>query len=60
MQVLDSQRSRHFLNSATEAGAGEVWDFNPHRDATNEYVRNHMDWAARYRFPPVNDAFEAE
>ena len=58
-------RSGHgtFLDSATEAGAGEAWDFNPHRDATNEYVRNHMDCTAavaRYRFPPLNDAFEAE
>ncbi|MDE0696143.1 MAG: hypothetical protein OXH76_09970 [Boseongicola sp.] len=65
MQALDSQRSRHFLNSATEAGAGagEARDFDPHRDVTNDYVRNHMDWTAavaRYRFPPLNDAFEAE
>ena len=62
-QVLDSQRSRHFLNAVMEAGAGEAWDFNPHRDAANEYVRNHMDWtmaAARYRFPPLNGASEAE
>lgn len=63
MHVLDSQRSRQFLNLATEAGAGEARDFNPYRDATTEYVRNHMDRTAavaRYRFPPLNDAFEAE
>lgn len=62
-QVLDSQRSRHVLNAAMEAGAGEAWDFNPHRDASSEYVRNHMDWtvaAARYRFPPPDVASRTE
>ena len=62
-QVLDSQRSRQLLNAAMEAGASEAWDFNPHRDASNEYVRNHMDWtvaAARYRFPPTDVASKAE
>ena len=41
-----------------EAGAGEPWDFNPPRDASQEYVRNHMDWteaAGRYRFPPLKE-----
>ena len=62
-QVLDSQRSRQLVNAAMEAGASEAWDFNPHRDASNEYVRNHMDWtvaAARYRFPPTDGASKAE
>ena len=62
-QVLDSQRSRQLLNAAMEAGAGEAWDFNPHRDASNEYVRNHMDWtvaAARYRFPPTDSVSKEE
>ncbi len=62
-QVLNSQRSRQLLNAAMEAGPGEAWDFNPHRDASKEYVRNHMDWtvaAARYRFPPTDGASKAE
>jgi choline-sulfatase len=40
-----------------EAGAAARWDYNPPRDAANEYVRNHMDWtvaAAHYRFPPLD------
>ncbi|MFC3614995.1 choline-sulfatase [Lutimaribacter marinistellae] len=54
--VIATQRSRQALNAAMQAGAGEHWDYNPPRDASHEYVRNHMDWtvvAARYRFPPV-------
>ncbi|MGD1924424.1 MAG: choline-sulfatase [Paracoccaceae bacterium] len=55
--VIRTQKSRRALHAAMEAGAGEHWDFNPPRDASSEYVRNHMDWtvaAAHYRFPPLN------
>lgn len=54
--VMKTQRSRRALHAAMEAGAGQHWDYNPPRDATQEYVRNHMDWDAanyRYRFPPI-------
>lgn len=54
--VIATQRSRRALHAAMEAGASEAWDYNPPRDASQEYVRNHMDWteaAGRYRFPPV-------
>ena len=54
--VIATQKSRRALHAAMEAGAGEDWDYNPPRDATQEYVRNHMDWtvaAERYRFPPL-------
>jgi len=37
-----------------ETGERTSWDYAPIRDAANEYVRNHMDWAeagARSRFP---------
>jgi choline-sulfatase len=54
--VIRTQKSRRALHAAMEAGAGEHWDYNPPRDATQEYVRNHMDWtvaAAHYRFPPL-------
>ncbi|WP_370312308.1 choline-sulfatase [Sagittula sp.] len=54
--VMRTQKSRRALHAAMEAGAGEHWDYNPPRDATQEYVRNHMDWAVannRYRFPPL-------
>ncbi|MEM1299641.1 MAG: choline-sulfatase [Pseudomonadota bacterium] len=56
--VMRTQRSRHALHAAMEAGAGEHWDFNPPSDATQQYVRNHMDWtvaAAHYRFPPLKE-----
>ena len=39
----------HFLT-----GSLTSWDFQPDRDAANEYVRNHMDWfdaGPRTRFP---------
>ena len=53
-QVLASQRTRRVLHAAMQAGARHSWDFNPVRDAANEYVRNHIDWAEagpRSRFP---------
>ncbi|WP_083445310.1 choline-sulfatase [Ruegeria sp. 6PALISEP08] len=59
--VISTQRSRRALHSAMEAGAGEAWDYNPPRDATQEYVRNHMDWtvaATRYRYPPLKETKE--
>lgn len=57
-KIITTQQSRFKLHAAMQAGAGEAWDYNPPRDATQEYVRNHMDWAAataRYRFPPLEE-----
>lgn len=57
--VLATQKSRRALHAAMEAGASEHWDYNPPSDASQQYVRNHMDWtvvAERFRFPPVKDA----
>ncbi|MEM8979738.1 MAG: choline-sulfatase [Pseudomonadota bacterium] len=54
-QIMTSQASRLKLNAAMEVGPGTHWDYNPPSDASQQYVRNHMDWtvaAARYRFPP--------
>ena len=54
--VIATQKSRRILHAAMEAGAGEPWDYNPPSDASEQYVRNHMDWTAaalRYRFPPL-------
>ncbi|CAD0183455.1 Choline-sulfatase [Ruegeria sp. THAF57] len=59
--VIATQKSRRALHAAMEAGAGEAWDFNPPRDASQEYVRNHMDWtvaAKRYRYPPLKENSE--
>ena len=54
--VLASQRARRVLHAAMSAGYRHAWDYSPVRDAANEYVRNHMDWAEagpRSRFPPI-------
>ncbi len=56
--IIATQKSRRALHAAMEAGAGEHWDYNPPSDASQQYVRNHMDWtkaAAHYRFPPLKD-----
>lgn len=54
-RVVESQRSRRAVYTAMQ-GRPTSWDYSPQRDAANEYVRDHMDWAeagARTRFPPV-------
>ena len=56
--IIATQKTRRALHAAMEAGAGETWDYNPPSDATQQYVRNNMDWpvaAARYRFPPLKE-----
>ena len=54
-RVRESQRNRQVLNTAMQMGNGPHWDYNPPSDASQQYVRNHMDWtiaADRFRFPP--------
>ena len=58
--VLASQRARRTLHAAM-TGSGVSWDHEPVRDAANEYVRNHMDWAEAgpaMRFPRFDAAAE--
>ena len=53
--VIATQRQRRAVHAAMEAGALTSWDYQPRRDASQEFVRNHMDWteaAAKTRFPP--------
>ncbi|WP_170334635.1 choline-sulfatase [Ruegeria arenilitoris] len=53
--IIATQKSRRALHAAMEAGAGEHWDYNPPSDASQQYVRNHMDWtvaAEHYRLNP--------
>lgn len=57
-RIIATQKSRRALHAAMEAGASESWDYNPPSDASQQYVRNHMDWtvaASRYRYPPFKD-----
>ena len=59
--VINTQKQRRAVHAAMEHGALTSWDYNPPRDASQEYVRNHMDWtvaAAKTRFPPVNNPEE--
>jgi len=53
--VLATQRQRRSVHAAMEAGLLTSWDYQPIRDASQEFVRNHMDWtvaAEKTRFPP--------
>ncbi len=57
-KIIATQKSRRALHAAMEAGASEPWDYNPPSDASQQYVRNHMDWtvaANRYRYPSLKD-----
>ncbi len=54
--VIDSQHRRHLVANALLQGKPTYWDFQPQRDASQEYVRNHMpfwDLYKRTRFPFV-------
>ncbi len=66
-QVIATQKSRRALYAAmtttpattanTRTASTDHWDYNPPADASQQYVRNHMDWtvtAQRYRFPPTD------
>ncbi len=53
--VLAKQKQRHAIYSALQRGKTSSWDYQPDRDASQEYVRSHMDWdvaAQRTRVPP--------
>ena len=53
--ILASQKRRGPVHRAMEIGQLVSWDYQPPRDASNEFVRNHMDWtvaAEMTRFPP--------
>jgi choline-sulfatase len=57
--VLASQRMRRAVHAGMSSGRRVDWDYQPHRNASEEYVRNHMDWtvaAATTRFPPLDGA----
>ena len=43
-QVLASQDMRRVVQPALEAGRMTPWDYNPPRDAAQEFVRNTVSW----------------
>ena len=56
--VMAKQKQRQAIYAAMQSGARADWDYNPPRNAAEEYVRNHMDWteaAAKTRYPPLAD-----
>ncbi|BCQ24801.1 choline-sulfatase [Caballeronia sp. NK8] len=55
-EVLKSQQRRHFHFAATTRGTIQSWDWQPHVDASQRYMRNHIDLddlEAMARFPAV-------
>ncbi len=53
-EVLRSQQSRHLMFEALKRGHHFPWDFQPLRDASEQYTRNHMsvtDRDLQSRFP---------
>jgi choline-sulfatase len=57
--VVTSQRRRHLVAAAMKSGRHQAWDFQPYRDASRDYVRNHLDLddiEAAARFPRVSSA----
>jgi choline-sulfatase len=54
--VLASQQRRRLIAAAMAKGVRTSWDYQPHRDASQQYVRGHMDLEeleASARFPRV-------
>jgi choline-sulfatase len=53
-RVMESQKARHMLFAALKRGDYFPWDFQPLREASEQYTRNHMDVTERdiqSRFP---------
>ena len=58
-EVLESQQARLMMFEALKHGARFPWDFQPLRDASEQYTRNHMsvtDRDIQSRFPPAPEA----
>ncbi|HUV22126.1 MAG TPA: choline-sulfatase [Gammaproteobacteria bacterium] len=58
--VIKDQKRRRAVHAALRIGRYQGWDFNPLRDASEEYTRSHMDLTrfditSRYPRPPAFD-----
>ncbi|WP_259782607.1 choline-sulfatase [Aestuariispira ectoiniformans] len=54
--VMRSQRIRHLIFKAMTKGEFTPWDFQPFSDASQQFMRNHMDLnkvEAERRYPPA-------
>jgi choline-sulfatase len=59
--VRQSQHRRHLVTAALSSGTRSAWDYQPPRDASREYIRNHLDLDAletRARFPATRRVSE--
>ena len=57
-EVLQSQQARHMMFEALRRGEHFPWDFQPLRDASEQYTRNHMsvtDRDLQSRYPKAPD-----
>ena len=57
-RVLASQHRRRLVDRALRTGRNTPWDFQPFVDASQQYMRNHLDLndlerRARYPTPPI-------
>lgn len=53
-EVIASQHRRRFVSRALMTGRHTPWDYEPHQDAANRFMRNHLDLndvEAKSRFP---------
>jgi len=58
--VIADQKRRRAVHAALRIGRYQGWDFNPARDASEEYTRSHMDLTrfditSRFPRPPAFD-----
>jgi choline-sulfatase len=56
--VVHSQQRRRAVHAALRIGRYQGWDYNPERDASEEYTRSHMDLTrfdiiSRFPRPPA-------
>ena len=61
-KVIKDQNRRRAVHAALAIGKHQSWDYNPRRDASNEFTRSHMDLTSfdiTSRFPRPR-AFEPE
>jgi choline-sulfatase len=42
-EVLQDQARRRFIMQALRSGTYTPWEYTPRRDASGEYMRNHLD-----------------
>jgi choline-sulfatase len=57
-EVIASQRRRLLVSEALASGTPTSWDYQPFQDASQQYVRYHMDLddlERRARFPPPEE-----